>query len=145
MIASTFLVLPALAIVGIATAVASLVGGLAISRSNRKAQKEQNKADREFTEYMYNMERQDAQKDWERQNAYNSPEEQMNRLRQAGLNPNLVYGKGADNTAMAIRSVNHQKFNQEAPKSDSNAIMHAIDSAGSQLSNGAVFSPFTSV
>ena len=133
MIASTFLVLPALAIVGIATAVASLVGGLAISSSNRKAQKKQNQADREFTEYMYNLERKDAQKDWDTQNAYNSPEEQMNRLRQAGLNPNLVYGKGADNTAMAIRSVNHQKFNQQAPQSDSNAIMHGIDTAGSQL------------
>lgn len=39
---------------------------------------------------------------WDIQNKYNSPEEQMNRLRQAGLNPNLVYGKGADNTASVI-------------------------------------------
>lgn len=41
---------------------------------------------------------------WDIQNKYNSPEEQMNRLRQAGLNPNLVYGKGADNTASVIAS-----------------------------------------
>ena len=31
---------------------------------------------------------------WNMQNAYNSPTAQMSRLRQAGLNPNLVYGNG---------------------------------------------------
>lgn len=31
---------------------------------------------------------------WNRQNVYNSPAEQMKRLQQAGLNPNLVYGSG---------------------------------------------------
>lgn len=31
---------------------------------------------------------------WNMQNAYNSPTAQMSRLRQAGLNPNLVYGSG---------------------------------------------------
>ena len=31
---------------------------------------------------------------WNLQNAYNSPTAQMSRLRQAGLNPNLVYGNG---------------------------------------------------
>lgn len=32
---------------------------------------------------------------------YNSPVEQMKRLQEAGLNPNLVYGNGATNTATA--------------------------------------------
>lgn len=31
---------------------------------------------------------------WNRSNEYNSPEAQMARLKQAGLNPNLVYGSG---------------------------------------------------
>lgn len=31
---------------------------------------------------------------WNAQNAYNSPEAQMARLKKAGLNPNLVYGNG---------------------------------------------------
>lgn len=31
---------------------------------------------------------------WYRENAYNAPDEQMRRLRNAGLNPNLVYGTG---------------------------------------------------
>jgi len=34
-------------------------------------------------------------KNWEMQNEYNSPAQQMQRLKEAGLNPNLVYGKGA--------------------------------------------------
>lgn len=45
---------------------------------------------------MYQMQRQDALADWNMQNQYNSPEQQMRRLREAGLNPNLVYGNGAD-------------------------------------------------
>lgn len=32
---------------------------------------------------------------WNRENVYNSPTAQMERLKQAGLNPNLVYGGGA--------------------------------------------------
>lgn len=50
----------------------------------------------------YERMKKDNREFWDIQNKYNSPEEQMNRLRQAGLNPNLVYGKGADNTAGAI-------------------------------------------
>lgn len=31
---------------------------------------------------------------WNRQNEYNHPTQQMNRLKEAGLNPNLMYGQG---------------------------------------------------
>lgn len=36
---------------------------------------------------------------WKMQNEYNKPENQMKRLQEAGLNPNLVYGGGATTTA----------------------------------------------
>lgn len=36
---------------------------------------------------------------WQKQNEYNTPLAQMQRLKDAGLNPNLVYQNGADNTA----------------------------------------------
>lgn len=75
-----------------------------VNRKNRDATRWQNLANRHTLEATYNRERTDALADWNAQNAYNSPEEQMNRLRQAGLNPHLVYGKGADATADAIRS-----------------------------------------
>lgn len=53
--------------------------------------KETNKANRELAElsYQQNLEQ------WNRENAYNHPSAQMSRLREAGLNPNLVYGNGS--------------------------------------------------
>lgn len=36
---------------------------------------------------------------WNMQNAYNSPASQMNRLKEAGLNPNLMYGQGSTGNA----------------------------------------------
>lgn len=62
------------------------------------------KADRAFSERMAQKQREWALTDWQTQNEYNSPTSQMARLREAGLNPNLVYGKGADNTAGAVKS-----------------------------------------
>ena len=43
-----------------------------------------------------------AVKSWAMQQLYNSPKAQMLRLKQAGLNPNLVYGNGADNTSSSM-------------------------------------------
>lgn len=36
---------------------------------------------------------------WKLQNEYNSPKNQMSRLKEAGLNPNLMYGKGTPGNA----------------------------------------------
>jgi hypothetical protein len=41
----------------------------------------------------YNRQRKDNLTDWHRQNQYNSPVQQMARLKEAGLNPALMYGK----------------------------------------------------
>lgn len=40
-------------------------------------------------------------KQWHRQNEYNLPVNQMKRLQEAGLNPNLIYGSGSANTGIA--------------------------------------------
>lgn len=74
---------------------------------------------------MYYLQRHHAKKDYERMrkdslsdfhmaNAYNSPAEQMNRLREAGLNPNLVYGKGADMAAVQMKGTQKQTPNGPA-------------------------------
>lgn len=47
---------------------------------------------------MYERQLADNRQNWEMENLYNSPAQQMQRLKDAGLNPNLVYGNGA--TAM---------------------------------------------
>lgn len=62
----------------------------------------------------YKRQREDALTDFHMANAYNSPKEQMNRLREAGLNPNLVYGKGADMAAVQMRGTQKQTPNSPA-------------------------------
>ncbi len=47
---------------------------------------------RKFNERMEKDRRAYDTKQWERQMAYNHPTEQMARLAEAGLNPNLIYG-----------------------------------------------------
>lgn len=87
-------------------------------KKNREAQEKQNELDRQFQREMYERSTNDSRQDWANQNAYNDPLQQMTRLRQAGLNPNLIYGKGADNTAASIRGGQASGGNQTAPKSE---------------------------
>lgn len=58
-------------------------------------QNRNNRQSRDFAREMYGRQRMDALTDWNMQNAYNAPDQQMQRLINAGLNPNLVYGNGA--------------------------------------------------
>lgn len=62
---------------------------------NNNAVQSANEQSQEWQEKMYGIQRKDSLADWERQNAYNSPAAQMERLKAAGLNPNLVYGSGS--------------------------------------------------
>lgn len=75
-----------------------------------------NKKTREWNEKMYGIQREDALRDWEVQNAYNSPEQQMARLKAAGLNPNLVYGTGAaTSSASPVHSTDVKSWSPNAP------------------------------
>lgn len=65
------------------------------------SQKKTNKANIELAKYQNEWQTQENEKAYQRnlqmwnlQNEYNSPTQQMARLRSAGLNPNLVYGSG---------------------------------------------------
>lgn len=97
--------------IGIITALAAAATGIYAALDSSKQNKVnryttgaialKNKAD---SEHAYKTQRADALADWNAQNQYNHPSQQMERLRQAGLNPHLVYGKGADATADSIRS-----------------------------------------
>lgn len=86
-------------------------GNLFNRRMNQHAADEAYKKNIKRDDFVYQRSRTDALADWDRNNAYNSPMQQMQRLREAGLNPNLIYGKGADNTAAMVRS-------NEAPTSE---------------------------
>lgn len=82
-----------------------------------------NRQARKWQEKMYGRQRQDALADWALQNEYNSPINQMARLRDAGLNPNLVYGKGADAMASTgVRSSSTGSWNPKAPQVDFGSV-----------------------
>lgn len=52
----------------------------------------QNRRQRKYEQKMYGKNLQDSRDSWSLQNQYNDPAQQMLRLKQAGLNPNLAYG-----------------------------------------------------
>jgi len=77
------------------------------------AQGVQNRAQRRWNEKMYGIQRADALADWARTNEYNSPLAQMQRFKEAGLNPNLIYGQ--TNSAQPVRSTDVKSWNPQAP------------------------------
>lgn len=70
-----------------------------------------------YNREMYNRQRLDALTDWNMQNQYNSPQQQMARLKAAGLNPNLVYGTGSvvANSQSMPRQTDSKSWNPNAP------------------------------
>jgi hypothetical protein len=73
-----------------------------------------NQRNRQTSLDFYDRQRVDALADWNRQNIYNSPQAQMERFKEAGLNPHLIYGQ--TNTAQPIRSVDMKAPTAEAPQ-----------------------------
>lgn len=104
--------------------VAAIAGGaqLAGTGINALSQGSMNRKTRQWNEKQYALQRQHSLQDWTMQNEYNSPAAQMQRLKMAGLNPNLVYGKGADNVSGAVRSSDAPSWNPQAPKFDLGAV-----------------------
>lgn len=80
--------------------IGTIIGGISSifgSGMSYKGQKDTNKTNIQLAqqgrEHDVNM--------WNRQNEYNTPEMQMHRLKEAGLNPNLMYGNGQASTGNA--------------------------------------------
>lgn len=91
---------------GLISGVASLFGSNKANKYALQSVRETNQANRELAEYAY-------EKDlemWNRQNVYNSPVEQMQRLEEAGLNPNLMYGQGSTGNASSSPSYDAPKM-----------------------------------
>lgn len=85
---------------------------------NAALQSGANKQARRYATYMYDRQRADALADWNMQNEYNAPSAQMERLKAAKLNPNLVYGTGiqASGLSSPVRSSSPQSYKPEAPQ-----------------------------
>lgn len=94
------------------TAAGSVIG----AGINAAAQGKMNKRTERYNKWAMSQQRGWALEDWERQNIYNSPAQQMQRLREAGLNPHLIYGGGQPtNTASAVQSTNINPWNPKTP------------------------------
>lgn len=104
---------------GIISGVGSLLGGVGSSAMNNKAVQDTNKANMEIAKYQAQWQQQENEKAYQRslnmwnlQNEYNSPTQQMARIRAAGLNPNLVYGNGVTgNSSGSTPQYEPAKFN----------------------------------
>lgn len=104
---------------GLVSAAGSLIG----AGINWAATGSMNKKTREFNEKMYGVQRADALADWNMQNTYDSPAQQMARLEAAGVNPNLVFGNGANNTSGPVRSSNAPTWNPRPPQVDAGSVI----------------------
>lgn len=88
----------------------------------------QERMDRRNYVYQYNT----AKHAWDLQNAYNSPLQQMQRLKEAGLNPMLVYGSG-NVTGNAASSIDLPSY----PSSDVNSSAGAFSSMVGELASNS--------
>lgn len=86
----------------IGTVVGGLFGSGTSSYGNYKQQQLANKANRELAD----LEWERNQQMWHMQNAYNTPASQMQRYRDAGLNPNLMYQQGTSGNASSSPTYN---------------------------------------
>lgn len=93
--------------------VLAAAGAVAAAGLNALSTGKTNKKTRKHQEKMYDKQRADNLSDWHMQNEYNSPEAQMKRFKEAGLNPNLIYGQ--TNTSDAIRSSDTGSYTGQAP------------------------------
>lgn len=79
-------------------ALGSLFGGISANRNINKQIAAQSAENQKMREYNFMLAKQQNEwnlEQWNRENAYNDPTAQVHRLRNAGLNPDLVYGSGS--------------------------------------------------
>jgi len=76
----------------------------------------QNRKSREFSREMYERQKQDNLSFWNLQNEYNSPQSQMNRFQEAGLNPNLIYGQGNSGNSGSVQTPDVQSPQFRTPE-----------------------------
>lgn len=110
----------------IISATIGAAGGAVSGIGAGKRQKREHKHRMELADYAFNK----NLEQWKRENAYNSPAAQMERLRQAGINPHLAYGNGS------IANESGSMAPYQAPQIDYNAPT-PLEAAGQGLAGSA--------
>lgn len=92
----------------IANGISSLIGAAGQNANLQKqinAQARENEKNREYNLQLAQLQNAWNIEQWERENEYNSPVNQMKRLKAAGINPNLAYSNGVSNISAASPSM----------------------------------------
>lgn len=102
--------------------------GAATTGGNAAFTAKSNRKTRMFNERMYERQRDDNRNNWNAQNEYNSPKAQMARLKEAGLNPHLIYGNGSAQTgqAQSIQNSTPASYRDEPVKLETGGIADAM-------------------
>ena len=86
------------------------------NKYNAQMQQQINASNQQHAKEMLASQQNFNRESWNLQNEYNDPKAQMARLREAGLNPNLVYGNGATTQAGAVAPASGTPAQGQAPK-----------------------------
>lgn len=104
-----------MSLIPIAGAALSGLGGIAQSLIDRKTSQQNLRMEQDYntvaaaTAYARDVEM------WNRQNEYNTPEAQMKRYSEAGLNPHLIYGQGTPGNASGMPNYQNVRTNVNTP------------------------------
>lgn len=101
-----------------------IVGGIVSGLINNSNQDQVNASNQAFQEAQQQQMEAYNTAQWNAQNAYNSPEEVMQRYQSAGLNPNLIYGSGSGTGNLA-------EMPQPAPRVEYVGVAHPNFDLGS--------------
>lgn len=125
-----------LSLAGATLAGAGISGGSGIiaSHFNRKLIRQTNQQNIDQANYEYARSRADAIADRDFANKYNSPEQQMLRFKEAGLNPNLIYGQAGNTQSAVVRSSDTSAPPRQAPQFDPHLGMDVVGTALRALS-----------
>lgn len=103
--------------------VISSIGAGRRNKQNIKFQSQTRDLNRQWDVQDYERQRSDALDDQERINRYNSPQQQMQRLKEAGINPHLAFGKGGQESISAeVRGSQMGHNTSTAPQATENPM-----------------------
>lgn len=108
---------------------ANLNANVVAQYENRREQRRQNQWAKDYADHSYYRERADALADRQHMEDYNSPIAQIRRMKDAGLNPALMYGQGTvGQTEMPRGAAPRSASSQPASQIDVSGLQRALES-----------------
>lgn len=112
---------------GTGLALGSIGVGIGSAISNRNEQRRQNQWNRDHADHSYYRERNDALADRDHLEFYNSPAQQIQRMKAAGLNPALMYGQGSTGQTEMPRGSKPTNSSQPASHIDASTMQRGFE------------------